>query len=364
MFEDRRRHPRYPVLLAGEARPTGGKAFRVVCTSVSRAGAYFACSVEVAPGTELLTTLHTSASSGVELACRVEAVRHNPRGGGESPGFGARWHSLICKQGPDPLWQFVVEMLHFADAPLPEVDPSGLARYDVNSDGVWIGAPVVQPAMQVRAESLSEIREADTLVGGLAALRPGPASAEERVVPWPGADPTSLHDTRRLIADAAALVRTEPAAPAKPPASKPHSALSEVLELEILRTLATKVSVPSTRDSARFTAMGDFWDDDRTVAGPAPAADATAAASSAPTPQPVAPQAPLALFSARRRDPSQPYEPFDGEQPAAPTAAQDRAVTLRELPPFAPTVPKAQIWPVASVEFPVGDVDDIDKTQP
>ncbi len=337
MFDDRRRHPRFAVLFTGDARPVNGQPFRVVCTSVSRTGGYFACPNEVLPGTDMVVTLRLGGVDSAEISCRVEAVRITARGGAESPGFGARWHSLACKQGGVPLYQFVVEHLHWAAPPQPEVDPSGLARYDVTTEGTWIGAPVLQPTPAFTAS----LREADTWVGGIEAILPR----------------------------------------------------SQGLDMDLLQPLTSPdlqivddLSAPSRRRSATFGAVNDFSDDGRTLATPSlgarvgsdgmfgwhpPAADAPHWAE---TPQPmvsavaektdisVFPQAPQAVFAAQLREPS---APFAGRGVAGPTAMPDGAsTTLREVPAIHGNTRHVTPQTAASGELPIAPGQVSDKTQP
>ncbi len=195
MNADRRRHPRFPCLLMGDVAPVGGAATSVVCTSISRGGAYFSCKVSQQPGAELVATMRSQGSAGLAIVMVAEVMRVVPRGQPEPPGFGVRWKSVACVQGPEPLLQFVREQLRWPDPPPPEVDPTGLARYLVNADGVWIGAGKASAPATAERRGPERISQGTPIALGAGPLAPPPAEFRDRLrLPFQSAADPSAAD--------------------------------------------------------------------------------------------------------------------------------------------------------------------------
>ncbi len=215
MDQDRRRQPRYPCLILGEAAAPAVASVKVVCTSISRTGAYFACPRALQPGAALVVTLQPRGAGGPQVVARIEVVRVTARGQPEQPGFGARWQSVACEQGSEILRQFAIEHLRWPDAPLPAVDPNGLARYQVSSDGVWIGA--TQEVAPAQPATAARSRPAIAL-GAAAVPTPGTSPGTGLVDPGPDLGRSGpSHDGIGWIDDAASTA-TEDSLPQAPQA--------------------------------------------------------------------------------------------------------------------------------------------------
>ena len=371
MFEDRRKQVRYPCLLTGEARPAGAAPFEVVCTSISRGGAFFTCKKPMAPHTQLTILLRPSGYEGVMVECLAEVAWTSPRGAMTPPGFGAQLRLMSCAAGDDALRAFAAEHLRWADlAPLPE-DGDGRAwlRWDLpaKTSGVYAPeeassteSPITSAPAAVRlprpASGGHEVASSPAVVQASAAVLVPKTAEAIRVPPSPHSqvlDPTagsssapqtkSVPESRPKFESAVLVPRSAHAAPIQLGAGPSSDALSQHQEAA-LPTMASAQADEATLASS--PAVLGWVRAGHAVAVPNSAPSApfpSMIAAARPTPTtiempPVAGDWPATDPALDGRDPwaTQPIvAPGSSPQPTVGVAAPSRTVTSShfDLPP-------------------------------
>jgi hypothetical protein len=160
MFEDRRKHPRVPVLHKAQL-VSGRERLDVVCTNVSASGAFVQS--RSLPPLGGRVTLATRAGGPhtplVELT--ATAVRTVPAGGMWPAGFAVTWQLARCALGSEPLERFLREVLHLTGLSAAALQHSDrMASLDVAQ---WCAAasPPVQSAGQPTSPKPVQVRRPD-----------------------------------------------------------------------------------------------------------------------------------------------------------------------------------------------------------
>ncbi len=120
MFQDRRRHPRYPLLLKAVA-VSGGERFDVVCANIGPAGAFFTSRQAPQVTGKLTIELRASGMGSAQVEIGALVVRVVPPGSTWPAGFAVRWTIVRCTLGAEPLARMLSEVLKIADVPLSEL---------------------------------------------------------------------------------------------------------------------------------------------------------------------------------------------------------------------------------------------------
>ncbi len=147
MIEDRRRHPRYTVLIRCVLHWSGGRR-EVVCTEVGPASAFLHTRCDgLDLGAEATLEMHAGGlgSPLVKLTCRV--VRLVPAGGQWPSGIAVVWKTASCEVGLDALVRFLTTVLRLHRVRGAEVTLGGHAEFDIerflsNAAGSEADAPV------------------------------------------------------------------------------------------------------------------------------------------------------------------------------------------------------------------------------
>ncbi len=110
MFHDRRKHPRYTVLLRVVA-VSAVERFDSVCTNLGPAGGFFTGRTMPTIGDRITFELRAGGLNTplVELAAQV--VRIQPVGPSQAGGFAVTWLAAECALGGDPILRVVHEIL-------------------------------------------------------------------------------------------------------------------------------------------------------------------------------------------------------------------------------------------------------------
>ncbi len=146
MWEDRRSQARYPCLITGEMRPTAGGFSEVVCTSISRGGAFLSCKNPPPVGAKLIVELRPQGASGPVIEASGDVAWSSPRGAVTPPGCGLRWNSLRSSSGAAALRAFAAEYLRWSDLGDLPIDPIGSAWLRVDRSGKLSGAFIAEMA--------------------------------------------------------------------------------------------------------------------------------------------------------------------------------------------------------------------------
>lgn len=131
MIEDRRKHPRYTVLIRCVLHWSGGRR-DVVCTEVGPASAFLHTRPEgFEVGTEAILEMRAGGlgSPLVKLTCTV--ARLVPVGGAWPSGVAVVWKSAACDLGLDALVRFLTTVLRLHHITGAEVTLGGHADFDI-----------------------------------------------------------------------------------------------------------------------------------------------------------------------------------------------------------------------------------------
>ena len=95
MYDERRQHPRFPILLVAMAH-TSSASFEVVCTNVSAGGAFLATRQALEPGSPIELELKPHGPEGPTVMLIAQVRYVVPRGSGGQPGFSVTWTEAHC----------------------------------------------------------------------------------------------------------------------------------------------------------------------------------------------------------------------------------------------------------------------------
>ncbi len=122
MYDDRRQHPRFPILLVAMAH-TSMASFEVVCTNVSAGGAFLATRTEVALNAPVEVELKPHGPDGPTVMLHAKVRYLVQRGSGGQPGFSVIWSEAVCPTSRLALEQVLRDVLR-------------LPRFRVVADGL------------------------------------------------------------------------------------------------------------------------------------------------------------------------------------------------------------------------------------
>jgi hypothetical protein len=110
MYDDRRQHPRFPILLVAMAH-TSTTSFEAVCTNVSAGGAFLATRNQVLPGSPVELEVKPHGPDGPTVMMLANSRYVVPRGGQQQPGFSVIWVEAHCPTSRLALEQVLRDIL-------------------------------------------------------------------------------------------------------------------------------------------------------------------------------------------------------------------------------------------------------------
>ena len=151
MFQDRRQHPRHPVLIKATAR-SSDDTFDVICTQVGPAAGFFSCRTPPQLGETLYIELRTSGRGSPIVELEGTVARVVAPGGSQPAGFALVWKIARCELGAEPLLRTLVGVLHMQGLNLSDLRGGRVPEFAIaaflnrsrpgqNSDTGPIGVP-------------------------------------------------------------------------------------------------------------------------------------------------------------------------------------------------------------------------------
>jgi len=196
MFQDRRQHPRYPVLIKATARSSDDH-FDVICTQIGPAAGFFSCRTPPELGETLYIELRTAGRGSPIVELEGSVARVVAPGGSQPAGFALEWKVARCELGAEPLLRTLTGVLHL----------SGLNLSDLRGGRV--------PEFAIAAF--------------LNRSRPGQTSDTGPIAGHGGADPP----TAPIVRSSSAIYRAQGSwsAPVIAPAARPSKSTLEIVDV-------------------------------------------------------------------------------------------------------------------------------------
>ncbi len=224
MYDERRQHPRFPILLVAMAH-TSSASFEVVCTNVSAGGAFLATRQALEPGSPIELELKPHGPEGPTVMLIAQVRYVVPRGSGGQPGFSVTWTEAHCPTSRLALEQVLRDILRVPrfrvvanglggrfrfDTPMAEDEPDKPARA--------VFAPPAPPSEPTESQVIA---------------------AEATVDDWPLGDDSAAADPY-----AAVLVHEIPAELPPEPEEAPRAAADDFGDLGDLAAFAIGDDLP------------------------------------------------------------------------------------------------------------------------
>lgn len=133
IHEDRRKHPRFPVLIRCTL-VTARDRRDAVCTQVGPAGAFLTGRLEQLQPGEIVHVEMRSGGLGTPIISLLALiVRIANAGFGNPPGLALRWRAAACDLGPEPLLQFLAHVLRLPRVPQVDLTSDRHAEFDIEA---------------------------------------------------------------------------------------------------------------------------------------------------------------------------------------------------------------------------------------
>lgn len=129
MHEDRRRHPRFAVLVKASAE-YGGARQDLVCVDAGPGGGYFTGRVVPKFNEFIEFALRPPGPGTPRIDLRGEVVYVPKTGEPRHPGFAVRWLTASSRVGVEPLQRVLQDILHLQPAVALAANESGEVRFD------------------------------------------------------------------------------------------------------------------------------------------------------------------------------------------------------------------------------------------
>lgn len=131
--EDRRKHPRFPVLIRCTL-VTARDRRDAVCTQIGPAAAFLTGRLEQLQPGEIVHVEMRSGGLGTPIISLLALiVRIANAGYGTPPGLAVRWRAAACDLGPEPLLQFLAHVLRLPRVPQVDLTLDRHAEFDIEA---------------------------------------------------------------------------------------------------------------------------------------------------------------------------------------------------------------------------------------
>lgn len=159
MFQDRRRHPRFPTLLKAVAVSERDR-YDVVCTNVGPAGAFFTARNLPQAQDKLTIEVRASGLGSAQVELESVVARVVPPGSSWPAGFAVTWTVARCTLGAEPLVKVLRDVLKIQDLALQELgNTERLATLDI---AAWLAGVRRPPSQTIVAAPVG--RESSTVI--------------------------------------------------------------------------------------------------------------------------------------------------------------------------------------------------------
>lgn len=133
MQEDRRKHPRFPVLIRCTL-VTARDRRDAVCTQIGPAGAFLTGRLEHLQPGEIVHVEMRSGGLGTPIISLLGLiVRIATASFGNPPGLAMRWRAAACDLGPEPLLHFLAQVLRLPRVPQVDLTSDRHAEFDIEA---------------------------------------------------------------------------------------------------------------------------------------------------------------------------------------------------------------------------------------
>lgn len=128
MFTDRRKNPRYPVLVRTSV-VSGAERFDAVCTDTSPTGAFFTTRSPPQVGAEVTVEVRAGGVDSPIVFLDAVVVRMVTPGSPNPVGFGVCWRMARCELGPEPLFRVLRQLLRLTKVGEGDLTQGRTAEY-------------------------------------------------------------------------------------------------------------------------------------------------------------------------------------------------------------------------------------------
>lgn len=254
MIEDRRKFPRYPVLIRCTL-VTSRDRRDAVCTQISPASGFLTGRLERLLAGEIVRVELRSGGLGTPIITLLGLiVRVDVAAAGNPGGLAVRWRAAACELGSEPLSQFLVHVLRLSMAPVVDLATDMHAQFDleaslaghqvqivsVRADAVNRSGSEAVRASAARSANFAAIaRPAAADTGGQRpvmaprkefgllddpGLRPAAAPSQPFPAQLAGSHPPPVQSIPQMLTTVAGQPRPVPAPSYPPPALSPRRA--------------------------------------------------------------------------------------------------------------------------------------------
>lgn len=148
MIEDRRKYPRYPVLIRCTL-VTPRDRRDAVCTQIGPASAFLTGRLEQLVAGEIVRVEMRSGGLGTPIITLLGLVlRVDLPAAGNPGGLVVRWRAATCELGSGPLTQFLMHVLRLPNAPEVDLNTDRHAQFDLEASLVGHHVQIVSPRPQ------------------------------------------------------------------------------------------------------------------------------------------------------------------------------------------------------------------------
>lgn len=135
MFQDRRKHPRYPVLIKARAS-VERERFEVACTDIGPASVYCSSRTSLKVGQRVVLELRSGGLGSPIVEVHGVVVRSVLAGGTWPSGFALAWILARCELGAEPLLRLLGQVLRLPGVTVDDTSVAGrIAEFDLEG---WV----------------------------------------------------------------------------------------------------------------------------------------------------------------------------------------------------------------------------------
>ncbi len=216
MIEDRRKYPRYPMLIRCTL-VTPRDRRDAVCTQIGPAGAFLTGRLEQLLAGEIVRVEMRSGGLGTPIITLLGLiVRVQMAAAGNAGGLAVRWRAAACELGPEPLAHFLVHVLRLPTVPEIDLSTDRHVQFDLEASLAGHHVLIFSPRSDAMNRSASEAVRASAARSASFAAVARPSSADttgQRPVIAPRKEFGLLDDPGLRVGAAAAPSQPFPAQP-------------------------------------------------------------------------------------------------------------------------------------------------------
>ena len=178
MIEDRRKYPRYPMLIRCTL-VTPRDRRDAVCTQIGPAGAFLTGRLEQLLAGEIVRVEMRSGGLGTPIITLLGLiVRVQMAAAGNAGGLAVRWRAAACELGPEPLAHFLVHVLRLPTVPEIDLSTDRHVQFDLEASLAGHHVLIFSPRSDAMNRSASEAVRASAARSASFAAVARPSSAD------------------------------------------------------------------------------------------------------------------------------------------------------------------------------------------